>query len=378
MSRDAENKPARKYLGSRITARVSVIPLLHLPASIAQITELGLSLRPYAQFLRRDLPFHAFVLAYALSGWALGTAAGVPQKFAPLSYLALPQVLLALIIGGGLWALCSREPFAALRAAFKKAGSPRCIAALALFVSLSIHMGVFTSIKTMLTDVVPFFADPLLAHLDKVLHGQDPWRYTTALLPPGLTRSLERIYFGAWGLLLPASLLACLFSPRLEGVRMQYLWTYLVAWPLLGNLVAGAMMSAGPVYYELVTGDARFAGLMDYLGQYSLAQQWRADLWNTHASGQAGFGTGISAFPSLHLVNATLLVLLASRVRRWLMCTAAAFCAVILFGSVHLGWHYAVDGYFSIIATIVIWKTVGYALARKGQVKRGHESPATP
>jgi hypothetical protein len=369
MSGDGENKAGRKYLGSGTTARVSGVPALHGLLPTAQISAPVLRLRPHAEFLRRDLPFHAFVLVYALSGWALAFAAGVPQKFAPLSYFALPQVLLALIIGAGLWALCSREPFAALRAAFKKAGSPKCVAALALFVSLSIHMGVFTSIKTMLTDVVPFFADPLLAHLDKALHGQDPWRYTTALLPPGLTKSLERIYFGAWGLLLPASLLACLLLPRLEGVRMQYLWTYLVAWPLLGNVVAGALMSAGPVYYDLVTGDARFAGLMDYLARYSLAQPWRADLWNTYASGQVGFGTGISAFPSLHLVNATLLVLLASRVHRSLMWTAAGFCAVILFGSVHLGWHYAVDGYFSIIATVAIWKIVGRALSRKGRRK---------
>jgi len=369
MSRDGESKTGRQYSGSRTTARVSGIAALQVLLPNAQLSALALRLRPHAEFLRRDLPFHAFVLAYALSGWAVAIAAGVPQKFAPFSYFALPQVLLASIIGAGLWALCSREPFDALRSAFRKAGSPKCVAALALFVSLCIHMGVFTSIKTMLTDVVPFFADPMLAHLDKALHGQDPWRYTAALLPPSLTKPLERVYFGAWGLLLPASLLACLLLPRLEGARRQYLWTYLLAWPLLGNVVAGAFMSAGPVYYGLVTGDARFAGLLDYLGRYSLAQQWRADLWNTYVSGQVGFGTGISAFPSLHLVNATLLVLLASRVHRWLMWTAAGFCAVILFGSVHLGWHYAVDGYFSIIATVLIWKTVGRLLARKRKEK---------
>ena len=55
-------------------------------------------------------------------------------------------------------------------------------------------------------------------------------------------------------------------------------------------------------------------------------------------------------------------VLLARRAHRWLMVAAIAFCAVVLFGSVHLGWHYAVDGYFSIAATVVIWKIVGYVL----------------
>jgi len=36
---------------------------------------------------------------------------------------------------------------------------------------------------------------------------------------------------------------------------------------------------------------------------------------------------------------------------------------VILFGSVLLGWHYALDGYFSIIATISIWKIVGLVVS---------------
>ena len=32
------------------------------------------------------------------------------------------------------------------------------------------------------------------------------------------------------------------------------------------------------------------------------------------------------------------------------------FCALILFLSVYLGWHYAVDGYFSILALTGIWQ----------------------
>jgi hypothetical protein len=37
----------------------------------------------------------------------------------------------------------------------------------------------------------------------------------------------------------------------------------------------------------------------------------------------------------------------------------ALFAAIIQLGSVHLGWHYAVDGYLSALFTFLIWKWMG-------------------
>jgi hypothetical protein len=42
--------------------------------------------------------------------------------------------------------------------------------------------------------------------------------------------------------------------------------------------------------------------------------------------------------------------------------------AVILVGSVHLGWHYAIDGYAAIVGTLVIWCGVGKMIRRSGRV----------
>lgn len=50
----------------------------------------------------------------------------------------------------------------------------------------------------------------------------------------------------------------------------------------------------------------------------------------------------------------------------WVKWAGIANCALILFGSVLLGWHYAIDGYFSIAATIVIWKIVGRKWGKPG------------
>ena len=353
-------------------ARVaSLIRAMDMPVPARSSVQGGAS-SAYLDHVRRDAAFHGFVAAYAMVGLLIGFAAGVPHKFVPFTYagmvvsgLAQPLALLVVIVG--LWSLRSPSPLQAFRAALGRAVlGPQAAAGLILFASLLIFMGVFTSIKTMLTDITPFFADRQLADLDALLHGRDPWRYAVAVFPARLTPVLETLYFAIWGMLLFASMLAVLLVPRLREARSQFVWTALIIWPLLGNVVAGAVMSAGPVYFERITGDARFHDLVGYLVEHSRAQEWaQAYLWKFYASGEAGAGSAISAFPSMHLAQATLLVLLATRVHRWALWAVTAYCALILFGSVHLGWHYAVDGYFSIAATVLIWKVVGWGLQRK-------------
>jgi hypothetical protein len=42
---------------------------------------------------------------------------------------------------------------------------------------------------------------------------------------------------------------------------------------------------------------------------------------------------------------------------------AFAYVAVILAGSIYLGWHYAIDGYVSIISVGLLWKVAGVMCA---------------
>lgn len=320
----------------------------------------------YLRAIRRDIPLHGFVLSYLSIGLALTAVAGVPGKFLPLTYsaMSLPIFIIGFIVAGGVWALWSREPFVAIAGAARKATTPDGVASLLLISMLLLHMGVFTSIKTTLTDFQPFFADPALADIDELLHGAAPWVYTTSLLPTSINRAAILIYYGVWGILLSSCLLACVFLRCLSHVRSQYLWTHLIMWPVLGNAVAVVGMSAGPMFYAEVTGDVvRFASLVTYLNgsMPPEAIDGVRALWAAHVNAQPIAAAGISAFPSLHLANATLFVLLASQISRFVAVLAIAFCAIILVLSVHLGWHYAVDGYFSILATALIWEVVGWA-----------------
>ena len=40
-----------------------------------------------------------------------------------------------------------------------------------------------------------------------------------------------------------------------------------------------------------------------------------------------------------------------------------------LLGSIYLGWHYAIDGYVSIIAVVLIWKLAGVILANSKDIE---------
>ena len=148
---------------------------------------------------------------------------------------------------------------------------------------------------------------------------------------------------------------------------------------MLGNLIAVTFMSAGPIFYAAVTGDAsRYGELTAYLefsqGTRHSAIDLSRYLWGWYERGVAGVGSGISAFPSLHLAMATLFCLTLRAIRPAATWIGVVFVAVILAGSVHLAWHYAVDGYVSILATVLFWKAAGWLDRRIGAAT----SPALP
>ena len=308
----------------------------------------------------------AYVFATAALAWSLGKHDAdtfLLPFLTPLKFLASGVALFVLAVD------LPRAIRAAPRAPLTEFGNrvrarltPDIVRPILMILALAAFLGSFTTAKTSLAHFGGFTWDQKLADLDAWLHGGvDPWRLLHPLLGhQAVTRILQVCYLPVWLTLAFGAPLWVATAPRLAGIRTRFLAAYLLTWVLLGNVLAACFLSAGPVYFGQVTGDVdRFKPLMDYLAfsagtsnsSYDL-QQW---LWLLHSTGQARAGSGISAFPSVHVAMATLLAILGSLMGRKAFALALAYLVLILAASVHLGWHYAIDGYASIILTTALW-----------------------
>lgn len=219
-----------------------------------------------------------------------------------------------------------------------------------------------TSYKTLIPQFVPYWADPHLIDFDIWLFGTDPWRITHALFGPFGTMVLDRLY-SLWFMVLMLCLGWFCFT-RNPKLQVRGLLSAFLSWSVLGILAATAFSSVGPCFYERFYGDPHFAPLMAELHaadrQHNLLAIGTMN-WLLAMFGKDQFGAGISAMPSLHVTIATMCFLACYSYggRRWLTVLSGLFAAAIFVGSVHLGWHYASDGLFGMVAVTVIWWLTG-------------------
>ncbi|WP_177213208.1 phosphatase PAP2 family protein [Celeribacter neptunius] len=228
----------------------------------------------------------------------------------------------------------------------------------------------FGLVKNQLPEVVPFWADALLAELDRTLHfGRNPWDLLSGLSAFNTNR-LAAFYLNGWVFLatfLPVLLIA--FDKNETRVR-HFVGLWALAWVLLGNVVALVFMSAGPIFAGLMPGvdPTAHAGVVELLARPDAQAlvRIRDYLWGSYSGTVSEIGSGISAFPSVHVGIASVIGLYLLRLgqdagavivtplrrRAVLLGSAVAAFAVIgayLVLSVYLGWHYAVDGYTSLL-----------------------------
>jgi hypothetical protein len=215
--------------------------------------------------------------------------------------------------------------------------------------------------------------DPALADWDRWLHfGRAPWEWLQPLLGRPAITSLLSMAYASWFFLLYGVMFWQAFSRRDRVVRMQFFLTQMLIWIVLGNVLGTLFLSGGPVYFGRITGlPDPFAPLMDYLHQ--AARAWpnvtlsvQERLWDVYLkNGQGGVINGaVMAMPSLHVAAAFSLYLVGRATHRVVGWAFGLFALAILVSTVHLGWHYAIDGYAGILGTLLLWHLCGYLLRR--------------
>jgi hypothetical protein len=210
---------------------------------------------------------------------------------------------------------------------------------------------------------------------DKAIHGADAWRLLQPVLGFPIVTSALSFAYHAWMLLIYVGGVYFCFIVKNRELRARYFIGFFAIWTVLGVALATGFASVGPCFVGPLLGDHRFDEQMAYLASANekfpvlvLPVQQMLLAW--HAAGTNGLGGGITAMPSMHVAMALLFALSMARVSKRAGLYAWLFFLVILVASVHLAYHYAVDGYVAILVTLVLWAMAG-PLARR--VARGSE-----
>jgi hypothetical protein len=243
-------------------------------------------------------------------------------------------------------------------------GPRRLVRGVPLLFALVVFMPAFSAMKSS----IPLFNsgnwDAAFIAADRAIHGDDPWRLLQPLLGfPVVTSALSLAYFAWFFLMYGASIYFCFLAGDRE-LRARFFITYFASWTVCGVLLATVFASVGPCFVGPLLGDHRFDALMTYLhaaDQHYPVLILRAQdfLLAAKLESSNGLGAGIAAMPSMHVAMAFLIALGLSKHSRAAGTAGFAFVAAILVATVHLGPHYAVDGYVAIAVTYGLWALAG-------------------
>jgi hypothetical protein len=340
-----------------------------------------------AALVRADLGLYLFIVVYTLAGFAFLSSLDGVDRAAYSVYLypwMVNFILFTLVVAIGVDVIRIVHRFDARRRLalgrmFSADRVARLIAGICLLTGLMVFQGTFTSIKNALPLMHNGFPyDVAQADLDKLLHmGVDPWRALFAIAESDFVRLLvEWNYNVFWFAICFGALFYVATSPQAASIRNRYICCFMLVWAVLGNVLAGVFLSAGPAFYGAVTGDeARFAAQLEFLWRGvetpHSAARFQFNLWKLFQEGKTGLGSGISAFPSVHvgLVTMNALFLWEYSWRAGLI--GFAYVVIVCASSVYLAWHYAIDGYAAIAVTIVIYLAAKKVAAARLWVGRG-------
>lgn len=218
--------------------------------------------------------------------------------------------------------------------------------------------------KSLIPYMTTYHWDPLFIHWDHLIHlGHYPHEWIMPIVERfHLTGFFNFIYL-SWF----AAIFGCngyaLFCDKNRERRAAYLWTNVIAWMLIGVVLATVFASVGPIYFHDFYPDlaSPYAGLLEHLramfdaGVDLNVVRMSPTLLELVRNDRVVDLNGISAMPSMHVAISWLIVLYMFSLNRIMGWLAVIFFILIQIGSVYLAWHYAIDGYASVLLVTAIW-----------------------
>ena len=244
----------------------------------------------------------------------------------------------------------------------------RVVLAGATCLLMSLLLSIFAVWKAAIPLLSPWHWDTSIVGVERWLHGGIlPQDVTRRWFGPAATTFLDRMYY-LWFRLLALFVVWQSFR-RPSHSRTRALLSLALAYTLLGNIGAILLSSVGPVYYDRLVGiPSPYAAHAAYLATIPKlhASQFQLWIWQwLETDRYVPFGS-ISAMPSMHVAVATVMALACWEQNRWFGLVGWLYVLTILVASVHLNWHYALDGYAAILGTVVIWCLSAWLARRYG------------
>ena len=239
---------------------------------------------------------------------------------------------------------------------------------------LPLLLTAFTTSKITIPHVFGFSWDAYFALLDRSFLGEDAWQLSHSILAKSPTFYLEWFYVVLWSLAMFFSPFLVFLISKSAAKRDQFLMAYCLSWLFCGVILASFLASAGPVFTHLVDPNLAhhfqplLVSLKEKLSEESTVLLSQKYLEMNFYQGKITKGGGISAMPSMHMTLSFLYVFFFYKTRYfWL---SLVFLFLTFLGSVHFGYHYAIEAPVSFVMVFLFWKIASPVPQRHALQKR--------
>ncbi len=218
-----------------------------------------------------------------------------------------------------------------------------------------------------------------------IFFGNDAWQILQPVLGYPIVTAFLALLYQLWFLLLYPGVMFFAFARVDSTVRRQFFLTYVLSWTVIGGAMATWLASVGPCFVGPMLGNPTFDDQMAYLNAANeqvpiMVLPVQEMLLEWYGKAENGLGSGITAMPSMHCAIAFLYWIAMRRVSRNAGIFFGVFFAITWVSSVHLAYHYAVDGMISLLAVAALWKVSQAIIAAwdkwSDQVLRTNTVPA--